>query len=378
MNVTGSLYVKNNIWQMMINYYDENGKRKQKSKSTGLPVRSNKKKAQQMLDELLHEYNNDETKLLSKDILFSDYMLQWIEEHKNKIRENTYDNYVTVIKKHIAPYFAKKRITVKELRPRHLREYYKYKLKTLSATTVKKHHSKIHKALKSAMVDELISHNPADAVELPSIEKFEGDYYNEDEIQILKELVKGTKIEVPVMLTTYYGFRRSEVLGLRWQSIDFDRGTIHVEHTVNESNGKIIAADKTKSKESNRYMPMDDEVRHYLEEVKNRQDENRKFYGNRYEESGYVCTYENGAMMKPSYLSQRFRELLEKNADKIKRIRFHDLRHSSATRLLALGFCLEDIKAWLGHADIATTQRYAHYMDERKMDMLNRLNQKAS
>ena len=80
--------------------------------------------------------------------------------------------------------------------------------------------------------------------------------------------------------------------------------------------------------------------------------------------------------MKPNYHSHTFKQLLEDNADKIKKVRFHDLRHSSATMLLSLGFSLEDIKAWLGHSDISTTQRYAHYLDSKKQNMLEGLNKK--
>ena len=121
-------------------------------------------------------------------------------------------------------------------------------------------------------------------------------------------------------------------------------------------------------------MPMNDEIKKYLLSVKKKQMEMKKFFGNTYIDSGYVCTYDNGEFIKPNYLSGTFRSLLEKNSDKIKRIRFHDLRHSSATMLLSLGFSLEDIKAWLGHSDIATTQRYAHYLDSKKRTMLDSIN----
>lgn len=379
MVVTGSLYDKNGIWQMMFSYYDENGKRKQKSKTTGLPVKGNKKKAKEMLDKLLQEYNHDTTRLLNKDMLFSDYMLQWLEDCKSGVRRITYENYEKVVKKHIVPYFKAKKITLQDLRTKDVDEYYKFKLETLSANTVRKHHANIHKALKKAIEYGLISSNPASAVTLPSIKKFEGDYYNDDEVEILKEIVKGTTIEVPVMLTAWYGFRRSEVLGLRWDSINFDKNKIHVEHTLVPVKGETLALDETKSKESDRYLPMAKEIQDYLQEVRKRQIANKEFYGDSYVDSGYVCTYDNGKYLKPNYLSHTFSKLLKDNADKIRKIRFHDLRHSAATRLLSSGFVLEDIQFLLGHSSVVTTQRYAHYQDKRKQDMINCLtNRKAS
>lgn len=92
------------------------------------------------------------------------------------------------------------------------------------------------------------------------------------------------------------------------------------------------------------------------------------FYGDAYIDSGYVCTYDNGDVLKPDYVSHHFQKLLKENADKLKMIRFHDLRHSSATLLLKLGFSLKDIQEWLGHSDISTTQRYAHFLEEKKDD----------
>lgn len=375
-SVTGSLYEKNNKWQMMINYYDEDGKRKQKSKSTGLCIKGNKRKAQIMLEGLLYEYSNDMTKLFSRDMPFSDYMLQWLEEYRSEVRDNTYQNYKYVVEAHIVPYFKEKGVTLKELRPRDLKAYYNFKLQTLSANTVKKHHANIHKALKRAVEYELISYNPASALDLPKIKGFVGSFYEEDEIKVLKEIVKDSPIEVPVMLTVFYGFRRSEVLGLRWQSVDFAKSEIHVEHTLIDVKGKPVPTDNTKSRESNRIMPMNEEIKKYLKEVRKKQLEKKMFYGNAYVDSGYICTYDNGEYMKPNYLSHTFKKLLEANADKIKKVRFHDLRHSSATMLLSLGFSLEDIKAWLGHSDISTTQRYAHYLDSKKQNMLDGLNKK--
>lgn len=188
----------------------------------------------------------------------------------------------------------------------------------------------------------------------------------------MKELVKDTTIEVPVMLTIFYGFRRSEVCGLRWQSIDFETNLIHVEHTIIDGKG----VDATKSDTSNRYLPMNKEISTYLKSVRKKQLENKLFYGDAYIDSGYVCTYANGDYIKPDYLTRAFARLLDKNGDKLKKVRFHDLRHSSATMLLSLGFSLKDIQAWLGHSDIATTQIYAHFIEERKNDMVDKIMEK--
>ena len=375
-NITGSLYVKHGKWQMMISYYDEDGKRRQKSKATGLSERGNKKQAQHMLKEYLAEYKEDATKLVGKEISFADFMEEWHEDREGTIRDSTHKTYGYALNKHIVSYFRKRNVLVKDLTQRDLRRFYDEKLKILSVNTVRKLHSNINLALKQAVEDGLIKYNPASNITLPKKKKFVGQYYNEDEINILKEIIKGTTIEVPVMLAIFYGFRRSEVLGLRWQSVDFANNQIHIEHTLVDGKDGIKGVDATKSETSNRYMPMNDEIKKYLKKVRKKQLQNKMFYGNTYIDSGYVCTYDDGRYMKPDYLTRNFKDLLLNNSDKIKLVRFHDLRHSSGTMLLSLGYSLNDIKVWLGHSDISTTQIYAHFIDEKKVDMLEKISAK--
>ena len=372
-NITGHLYEKNNKWQMCISYYDENGNRKRKSQSTGLSIKGNKKNAQQILDKLLSEYREDEIRLTGSDITMDQLMCEWLNDIQYKVRDNTYSIYSYSVNKHIIPYFKIHQIKVKELKQRDLRRFYDYKKRSLSENTVKKLHANIHKALDQAVSDGLISYNPSDGIKFTKDKSFKGDFYNEEEIKILKEISKDNILEVPIYLTIFYGFRRSEVLGLRWTSIDLKSKIIHVDHTITIARGKPVGHDRTKSETSNRYLPMNDEMVSYLKNVRKKQLENKVFYGDTYIDSGYVCTYPNGEVIKPDYLTRGFNKILNQNLDKIKKIRFHDLRHSAATTLLSLGFSLEDIKEWLGHSDISTTQIYAHFQDKQKIVMMNKL-----
>ena len=359
---------------MAISYYDENNKRKQKSKSTGLSSRGNKKQAQKMLDEFLIQ--NGDTQTLLNEIYVVDYLQEWFDGLKSEVRENTYKNYRYTFNAHILPYFKSHNKLLKELTQRDIKKYYKEMLKTLSVCSVKKHHANIHKALGEAVEDGLIKYNPAAGIKFPKKAKFKGQYYTAEEIKTLKRIIKGTPIEVPVMLTIFYGFRRSEVLGLKWDAIDFNLNRIFVGHTIIDTDEGNKGVDDTKSETSKRYMPINDEIKAYLKAIKKKQLENKMFYGNTYIDSGYVCTYDNGEVMKLNFLTNQFTKLLKANDDKIKTIRFHDLRHSSATILLSLGFSLYDIKEWLGHSDISTTLIYAHYIDDRKNDMVNKFSEK--
>ena len=188
----------------------------------------------------------------------------------------------------------------------------------------------------------------------------------------LFEAVKGHRLELGVIIGAFYGLRRSEIVGLRWESINFEANTITVEHTVTEANidGKhvIIADDTTKSKSSYRTLPLVPAIRTKLLAIQAEQERNRKLCGKSYNkaESGYIYTDALGNRIKPNYLTTAFPAFLERNG--FKRMRLHDLRHSCASLLLANGVSLKQIQEWLGHSDFAITANiYAHLEFDSKL-----------
>ena len=190
-------------------------------------------------------------------------------------------------------------------------------------------------------------------------------FYDADEMQELFAALKGHKLELVVLVAAFYGLRRGEVLGLKWDAIDFERNTITIKRTVTSVNidGKvtIIEQDSAKTKSSLRTLPLVSQFREYFLSVKEAQKENKKVCGNSYDYShdGYVFVDALGRRMKPDYISSTFSVLLEKKG--LKRIRFHDLRHSCASLLLANGVPMKQIQEWLGHSDFNTTANiYAH------------------
>ena len=117
---------------------------------------------------------------------------------------------------------------------------------------------------------------------------------------------------------------------------------------------------------------MSDEFIEYLKGVRAKQREDKKIYGNTYHDDGYVCAKEDGTVIKPAYLSRKFKDLLKKAG--LPEIRLHDLRHSAATNLLNMGFTIKDVSVWLGHADVTTTLNiYSHVLDESKTEMASAL-----
>ena len=227
------------------------------------------------------------------------------------------------------------------------------------------YHALIHRALKYAVKTDQLSVNPADKVDRPRKNGFQPAFYDKDEINQLLACVKGTLIETPVMLAAFYGLRRSEAVGLRWDAIDFQQNTITIQHTVIACrlNGKyeVIARDTTKTKSSRRTLPLAAPIRKYLLDLRVRQAENRRLCGNCYckDYEGYICINEMGYLLNPNRVSAMFELTLQQNH--LRHIRFHDLRHSSASLLLANHVPLKQIQEWLGHSDFSTTANiYAH------------------
>lgn len=177
-------------------------------------------------------------------------------------------------------------------------------------------------------------------------------------------------------LAVYFGLRRSEILGIKWSSIDWLNRTLTISHKVvpvnEDGKCRLEKSDVLKNKSSYRTLPLNDFLYSYLLDIKSRQDENKAFAGNSYNSDydGYVCVNDMGNIIRPNYISKKFKELLQSNSMRI--IRFHDLRHSCASLLLHLGYDMKNIQVWLGHGDIGTTMNiYAHVEAASKKIMID-------
>ena len=379
--VAGHLREKRGIYHMILSYTNENGERVTPTKSTGLPVKGNKKRAEAMLNDwrkseeiaLKKRKANGSLKKLdpNQEILFTKFMLDWLEMMKNSVEVTTYASYAQAIKSKINPYFDARfpALTLSQITPKHIQDYYTWEMteNNVSANTVIHRHANIRKALQYAFKTGLIDINPADRIERPKKVKYVGSTYNDQELEQLFAVTKGDLIELPVMLAAFYGLRRSEVLGLKWDAIDFEKKTITIKHTVTQTtlDGKsvIIEKDRTKTKSSYRTLPLVKPFEDALLRKKAEQAENRRLCGKCYDKShlDYINVNEMGKLITPGFLTQHFPLVLERNG--MKKIRFHDLRHSCASLLYSNGVALKDIQEWLGHSDISTTSNIYTHLD---------------
>lgn len=364
--VAGHLTLKNGRYYAVLNYKNAGGRRKTKWISLGLPEKGNKRKAEAELARLRAEFEPPkEVGDLSSDMLFADYLREWLEIAKGRLAVATYSSYAAMIKKPVGPYFRQRNLTLRELEARHLQMFYSEMLRKVKPNTVIHYHAIIHSALKYAVKTDMLVQNVADKVDRPKKNSFQPVFLSAEEMQKMFEALRGTKLELPVLVAAFYGFRRGEVLGLKWDAIDFERGTISVIRTVTtitlDGKQTEIEQQSAKTKSSLRTLPLIGSFREYFLQVKEAQELNKQVCGNCYnhEYDGFVFVDELGERMRANYLTSAFPKFLESHG--LRRMRFHDLRHSCASLLLANGVPLKHIQEWLGHSDFTTTANiYAH------------------
>lgn len=273
-------------------------------------------------------------------------------------------------KRFIVPYFEPLHYTLQDMEqhPKYIQDFYQHELdRGVTANTVIHYHANIRKCLQYAFQIGMIRSNPADRVERPRKEKFKSEIYSGEELEQLFTAIQGDPAEFGVIMAAFYGLRRSEIVGLKWDAIDFENKKISIQHTVVTAkvNGTLteIARDKTKTKSSCRTLPLIPACEQMLNKMKKEQEQNRKVCGKSYctDYLDYIYVDPMGKRIRPDFLSQHFPDFLV--AHQMKRIRFHDLRHSCASLLYANGVSLKEIQEWLGHSDISTTSNIYTHLD---------------
>lgn len=346
------------------------GKRKQKFYT----VRGNKKDAEKFLTEKLRELD---TGLLidAKKMKFGEYLDYWIDKTFNNLEITTKDGYIQKIEKHIKPSLSN--ILLENLKPLQLQNFYEEKLQNgkldgkggLSARTVVSIHRIIHSALEQAVKWQLVVRNVADAVEPPKAKRYQAKFLNDKQTEQLIKSTKNTDIYIPIMLAIYTGARRGEILGLNWNNVDLEKGTIKiVDNLCATTKGLIIKQPKTIS--GIRTIAISKTLIIILKKHKVAQIKNKMKLGAEYKDNNMVCCYEDGHMFNPKRFSAKFNEFLRKN--KLPQIRFHDLRHSHASLLVKMGVQPKEISARLGHSNIGITMDlYSHLYEEADREVAN-------
>lgn len=367
----GSITKKNNKYCIVIYLgKDELGKKKYRWFSGY----STKKQAEKDLPKILVKLDNGEL-IDNNKMLFETYIDKWIKT-KIKIDDlspTTYDGYNNIIYNHLIPTIGK--LKLQEIKPYNLQEYFNEKSETLSTTTLKNHYRVLSGAFIHALNMELIEKNPLTKVRLPKQKKHEITPYNIEQSKLLLDLVQNNKrLAVPVSLALLLGLRRGECLGLMWDDIDFENKVIKIRHNLEFVKGKFYLKEP-KTINSIRDISAPDVLLKFLKKHLLWQKEMKMQSGGAWQnENNLVCVNpKNGAMIRPSSLSDQFRMFLKNN--NLKPLRFHDLRHTNATLMLALDINSRVAQNRLGHSNISITlDLYSHVLKSVDMEAAQKIN----
>lgn len=342
-------------------------------------VRGLRKEADKRLAELIAQFEKG-ININPEKITFSEYLDKWLKDFgRTNLAPRTLESYISIIEKHLKPELGS--ILLTKLSPAHLREFYSKSLTSgrkdtkkktlgegLTANTVNHFHKLIHLVLNQAVKWELIGRNVADAVDPPKqqSELDEGAkdlvFLNEQEIETLLNSIKQTYAYLPAYIAVNTGMRLGEVLGLRWQDIDFKRNVLTIRQTLQTVNREIRVRNKAKTKGSKRTIDLPDNLIEVLKKEQTQQEINKKwvFKDGLYQDNDLVCCRENGEPIKPSSFGSYFVTLAERAGLNIS---FHSLRHTHASLLLKAGVHPKVVAERLGHSRIGITMDlYSHLM----------------
>lgn len=287
-----------------------------------------------------------------------EYLHLWLETDRPRLRERTWDRYEQYVRLHIVPALGKTSLV--RLSPQHLQRLYSDRLESgLSPTTVHHLHATIHKALRQAVRWNLVARNVADLVDPPRIVTHEMATLSPAQARAFLAAAEGDRLEALYVLAITTGMRQGELLGLRWRDVDLDGGSVQIRGSMQAtSEGLRIAAPKTPG--SRRHVLVSEQPREALRKHRVRQAAERLRMGEAWEDNDLVFANQVGRPIPAGNLLRRSFEPLLRRAG-LPRMRFHDLRHTSATLLLGEGIHPKIVSEMLGHTRISTTlDLYSH------------------
>ena len=356
---------KGGIYQAVCNYTDAAGKYRQKSISTKIPaVKGNRRRAEKVGRKLIDQWLLEEAKNQrgKNTVSLSDAIQYYLDAKRETVQPTTFAGYERLCNSIVSlvgdiDIDKIDNQTIDDLKN-------ELKKRDCSEKTVRQYFIQLNGIFRHAEKAGLSLSEPGLTAELPKTDRYRGaGYYSPAEVRELLAAADNSSIRIPVYIASYLGLRRSEIAGLRWDNVDLNNRLIRIcEKRVqyDTADGYVIDdSDKMKTDASNRILPIPDALYSVLAEETDK--------------TGYLCKL-NGAPMQPAYISNAFQKLLRKAG--LRKIRFHDLRHTCASLLLQSGVSMKTVQTILGHGNYSTTADiYSHVDLAEKRDAAVRLNQ---
>jgi integrase len=371
----GSIKKDGDSWRVVFDIGKDpvTGKRKQKKGRF-----KTKKEAEKFLSEQLNSVDKG-TYFEPKDITFGEYLDYWLDNYaKPNTAQRTLENYQYMIVQHLKPSLGS--IKIAKLHPSHLQEYYSQKLicgkmdgEGLSPTSVKHHHRLLNKVLKDAVKWQFLVRNVAQAVTPPKVKKVEMQTWGNEQVKSFLEVAKSSVYYSIYLTAIYTGMRRGEILGLRWQDVDFDNLVVYVRQSLQEVKKVGLTFKEPKSGKS-RSITITPILATEFKKLYKSQLENKLLFGQEYHNLDLVFAQKNGKPIQPTEMARSYRKLVEISG--LPYIRFHDLRHTHATLMLQQGVHPKIVSERLGHSTIGITMdTYTHVLPNMQKEAVQQFDQ---
>lgn len=371
-------------WRLIVSMgLGPNGKYIKKQKTVKA---KNKTEAKKLLAEFVTDLEAGEY-IAPAHIKFGNYVEVWRKDISKKVTPKTIETYNYVLNARILPALSHHKM--EDISHVHIDDFIEtLKSNHLSTSTIQKHYNVLNSIFKLAVRNETIKKNPMEKVDKPSVTYKPGQVYNSDELKQLFMLLnteENNQMALLIKMALKTGMRKGELLALRWEDVDFTTNTIHVKHSLSytKENGYQLKEPKTKGSIRKVAPPrklMNDLKKHKLIKSTERMETAELWEGGKH---FFVFSTDFGKPFYPSvpnrwwtrFLNRVNKELERNNQDQLKKIRFHDLRHTAATDLINKGANIHSISKRLGHSNITTTMNiYGHYLeeaDQKIADMLD-------
>ncbi|MGD0290693.1 MAG: site-specific integrase [Candidatus Binataceae bacterium] len=364
----GTIFHRNDgRWCADIDLGWENGKRKRKSL-----YGTTRKEVAEALNKALREKAQGLPVAIERQTV-AQFLAKWLTDSvKSSVRPLTFEQYAQHVRLYIEPAIGN--IQLSKLSPQQVQGLINAKLQDgLSPRTVQITLFVLRKALAQAVKWDLVIRNVAEVVDRPRVESKEIRPLTSDQVQHFFNALKDERMEAVFTVGLALGLRRGEVLGLRWEDVNFEDREISIKQALQRSGGRYVNGEgsrsvlhfvRPKSERGVRTIAMPERVAAVLRGHRARQAEERLLAGSKWTDLGLVFTARNGTPIEPRRLDTEFKKVL-KRANLPETIRLHDSRHFAASLLLSQGVHPRTVMEILGHSDISLTMNtYSHVVPD--------------
>lgn len=371
----------------------KNGERVKKRQWISTGLKDTKENVKLAIEERKRLLDGDAKGIVDTNITVSEYIDLFLEKKKREVSETTYAVYFYKTRK-IKDFFGKMKLKnisaadvkcfldavfeMKQTTRKETTEEEKENNKYLASRTVKDIRVLMHSIFEDAIKDGLIAYNPVTDVKISTIlsdkhkgkQKGEDSFFSADEAKyfLQKVLERDTQRDYKLYgmfaIALYCGLRRGEVLGIKWNAINFKTKKLYINHTVTKA-FTVVKVDRTKTESSEREYLLTAELNEMFKQIKAEEDKNRILFGTEYKENEYVFKYPDGTLFYPDFLSTEFKKELHAMPELPQKVSFHGLRSSCVSILISAGMDPKQVQNWVGHKDINTTMKiYAKIKNE--------------